>query len=68
MSAAHAYFEAYKDARGEWRWRMRARNGRIVADGAEGYASKRNVLRAITTMQDTMACAACGNNTVQVLR
>jgi len=33
--------------RQQWYWRLRAANGRIVADGAEGYASKRNVLRAI---------------------
>lgn len=30
--------EVYEDARGEWRWRLVAENGRIVADSAEGYA------------------------------
>lgn len=38
--------EVYRDRAGQWRWRARARNGLIVADGAEGYASKRNALRA----------------------
>ena len=27
----------YQDRRGEWRWSLKAKNGRIVADGAEGY-------------------------------
>lgn len=29
--------EAYRDAAGEHRWRMRAANGEIVADCGEGY-------------------------------
>lgn len=39
-------FEVYKDAKSEWRWRLVARNGRIVADSGEGYASKSNCERA----------------------
>lgn len=39
-------FEYYQDKRGQWRWRLRARNGKIVASG-EGFASIRNVLRSI---------------------
>lgn len=38
--------EVYEDRRGEWRWRAVARNGKIIADGAEGYASKGNAKRA----------------------
>lgn len=37
----------YKDKRGEWRWRMTARNGKIVADSGEGYRRRRNCLRMI---------------------
>ena len=33
-------FHLYRDKRGEFRWRLRARNGRIIADGSEGYAQK----------------------------
>ena len=47
MSAPSAHFEIYKDTSGDWRWRLRARNGRIVADSAEGYASKRNAKAAV---------------------
>lgn len=33
-------FEIYKDAKKEWRWRLKASNGKIIADSAESY--KRN--------------------------
>ena len=33
--------ELYEDSRGEWRWRMKARNGRNIATGGEGFSSKR---------------------------
>jgi uncharacterized protein len=35
-----AKFYIYKDAKGEYRWRLRANNGRIVADSGEGYTKK----------------------------
>lgn len=33
-------FEIYEDAAEEWRWRLRHRNGNILADSAEGYANR----------------------------
>ena len=33
-------FELYKDKSGEWRWRLRASNNRIIADSGEGYVNK----------------------------
>ncbi len=38
-----------------WYWRLRARNGEIVADGAEGYATRGNALRAARRSQKIMA-------------
>ena len=35
-----AAFEIYEDTAGEWRWRLRHRNGSILADSAEGYARR----------------------------
>ncbi|MFD1525346.1 YegP family protein, partial [Halolamina salina] len=35
-----AAFEVYEDNGGEFRWRLRHRNGQIVATGSEGYAEK----------------------------
>jgi len=35
----------YRDKAGEWRWRLKATNGRIVADSGEGYQRLRDCLR-----------------------
>lgn len=32
--------EFYQDAENEWRWRVIAGNGKIVADSSEGYQRK----------------------------
>jgi uncharacterized protein YegP (UPF0339 family) len=37
----------YEDLRGEVRWRLVASNGRILADGAEGYLDATNVRDAL---------------------
>ena len=39
-------FEVHRGMDGQWYIRLRARNGKIVADGGEGYASKSNAKRA----------------------
>lgn len=38
--------ETYKDISGHHRWRMK-RNGRIVADSAEGYKRKSTMLKTV---------------------
>ncbi|MDH4268857.1 MAG: DUF1508 domain-containing protein [Dehalococcoidia bacterium] len=35
-----AKFDLYKDAKGEFRWRLVASNGQTIATGGEGYKSK----------------------------
>lgn len=35
-----AEFELYKDSAGEYRWRLQARNNKIIADSGEGYSTK----------------------------
>ncbi len=42
--------EVYRDRRGFWRWRAKARNGQIVADCAEGYGRKRDAVKAIRNL------------------
>lgn len=44
-------FDLYEDQAGEWRWRLLAKNGRIIADSGEGYASRSNGQRAIETVR-----------------
>jgi uncharacterized protein YegP (UPF0339 family) len=35
-----AKFELYKSSNGEYRWRLKASNGQVIATGGEGYSSK----------------------------
>jgi len=37
-----------------WYWRIKAKNGRKISDGAEGYASEAKVKRAINRFIDLM--------------
>lgn len=39
-------FEVYKDKKGEFRWRIVAVNGKIVADSSEGYRRKDSCIKA----------------------
>ncbi|HXM51505.1 MAG TPA: DUF1508 domain-containing protein [Pyrinomonadaceae bacterium] len=40
-------FYIYVDSAREWRWHLKAANGRIVADSGEGYTSKQSCLDGI---------------------
>lgn len=40
-------FETYKDRKGEWRWRLLATNGNVIACSGEGYTKKFNCTRVI---------------------
>ncbi len=51
-----AKFEIYKDSRGEFRFRLKAANGEIVATG-EGYATKHSAKRGIESVQRAAADA-----------
>jgi uncharacterized protein YegP (UPF0339 family) len=49
-------FEIYRARRGllfrtQWRWRLRAGNGRIVATSGEAYNNRADLLRAIVLIQ-----------------
>ena len=35
-------FHVYKDRRNEYRWRLIAANGKVIADSGEGYSSKQS--------------------------
>jgi amphi-Trp domain-containing protein len=45
-----ARFEVYRDAAGEWRWRLRHRNGNVIATGGEGYTRKHNALKGLRSV------------------
>jgi len=50
----------YQDRAGQWRWRMRASNGKIVADSAEGYTRRDSCERAAKRVQDTPTILVMG--------
>ncbi|MDV7350351.1 HVO_2922 family protein [Halorubrum distributum] len=51
LAAGSAAFEIYEDAAEEWRWRLRHRNGNVLADSGEGYASRSNAVEAVTRVK-----------------
>lgn len=48
-------FEVYQAADG-WRWRLRARNGEVIASG-EAYKSKRGAARGVAAVKRNAAAA-----------
>lgn len=46
-----ATFELYRDAADEWRWRLRHRNGNVIADSGEGYASAEKARQGIRSVK-----------------
>ena len=49
------YFEMYRDARGVWRWRLKASNHEVIAVSSEGYASKQSCSHSIDLVKSTTA-------------
>ncbi|SDZ97963.1 Uncharacterized conserved protein YegP, UPF0339 family [Haloplanus vescus] len=47
-----AGFETYRDKGGEYRWRLVARNGQIIATSGEGFATHGNARRAVRGLRD----------------
>jgi uncharacterized protein len=45
-----AKFEVYKDKRGEFRFRLKAANGQVIATG-EGYSSKDGCMNGIESIK-----------------
>ena len=50
-------FEIYQDVTGEWRWRFKADNDKIIADSAEGYHHIDDCRSAIYILKDNAAKA-----------
>lgn len=50
--ASQASFEVYEDEAGEWRWRLRHDNGRIIADSGEGYNARGGVTEAVERVRE----------------
>ena len=50
---ARRAFQVYEDSAGEWRWRLVAGNGRIIAASGEGYRDKQDCLHGIELVKDS---------------
>ena len=50
-------FEIYKDRKEEFRWRLKAANGNIMATSGEGYKAKADCQKAIETIKTGAASA-----------
>ncbi|MEF8781042.1 MAG: DUF1508 domain-containing protein [Haloferacaceae archaeon] len=47
-----AAFEVFEDAAGKHRWRLRHRNGNVIADSGQGYASRSGVEDAVERVRE----------------
>lgn len=45
-----ARFEVFRDRGDEWRWRLRHRNGNVVATSGEGYTRKHNAWKGLRSV------------------
>jgi amphi-Trp domain-containing protein len=53
-----ARFEVYRGRDGDWYWRLRHRNGNVIATGGEGYTRKHNALKGLRSVVANSADAA----------
>jgi uncharacterized protein YegP (UPF0339 family) len=44
-------YQIFRDAHGEWRWRLKAANGRIIANSSQGYRRKQDCLDDINRIK-----------------
>jgi uncharacterized protein YegP (UPF0339 family) len=44
-------FEIYRDAKSEYRWRLKASNGQTIATSGEGYSSRQSCLNGIESVK-----------------
>jgi uncharacterized protein YegP (UPF0339 family) len=61
VSARAPRFAVYRDAEGQWRWRLQAANGRTLASG-EAHARRHDAVRAARCVR---AAAVAGNVTLE---
>lgn len=59
-----AEFELYRDSRNEYRWRLKAANGRIMADSGEGYINKGDCSAAIEWVKQNAYGATLDDQTL----
>jgi uncharacterized protein YegP (UPF0339 family) len=63
MEISMPEFDAYQDLVGNWRWRLRAADGRTVATSGESFDSHWHALRAAEDVRGVAAAGACVSST-----
>ncbi|WP_436928077.1 HVO_2922 family protein [Halosimplex amylolyticum] len=61
-----ARFEVFEDRGGKWRWRLRHRNGNIVADGGQGYSSRQKAEQGLESVRSNAGGAPVVREEVEV--
>ncbi|QLH83064.1 DUF1508 domain-containing protein [Halosimplex pelagicum] len=51
LHESQARFELYEDTSEQWRWRLRHRNGNVVADSGQGYTRKHNAQKGMASVR-----------------
>lgn len=51
------YFSLYQDVSGHWRWRLVARNGKIIANSGEAFYSRENAERSVELVKHAVGLA-----------
>ena len=46
-------FIQYRDIGGQWRWRLVAANGKVIANSGEGYHNEADCNHAVALVMDT---------------
>jgi uncharacterized protein YegP (UPF0339 family) len=54
---AKVKFEVYEDAKKEYRWKLKAANGQVVAGSGEGYKAKADAEKAVEAVKAGAATA-----------
>jgi uncharacterized protein len=54
MTKRKMEFSIYRDNASEWRWRLYAANGKIMADSAEGYKNRKDCFNSLNSILDTV--------------
>jgi uncharacterized protein YegP (UPF0339 family) len=62
-AAAGMTFEIYADAKKEFRWRLKAGNGQVIATSGQGYKAKADCQHAIEIIQRDAAKAKVEDTT-----
>jgi len=57
MAAAAPQIEIFRDKAGEWRWRLRAVNGKVIGTSGEGYGEGDEAIAAAVRVKTAFRVA-----------